>query len=83
MKPLVSGKGEHHATALDRDGHRPLPQDEGALRGLFTRLTSHGPVVAVVDHPRLRRMVRPHQNAGRTWFRLAGSRKGDFSHSDH
>ena len=50
---LDFGKGEHHATALDRDGHRlhdrPLPQDEQALRALFDKLNAHGPVVAVVD----------------------------------
>ena len=52
---LDVGKGEHHATALGRDGHRlhdkPLPQDEEALRGLFAKLALHGPVVAVVDQP--------------------------------
>ena len=52
---LDVGKGEHHATALDRDGHRlhdrPLPQDEQALRALFDKLNAHGPVVAVVDQP--------------------------------
>ena len=43
---LDVGKGEHHATALDRDGHRlhdrPLPQDEQALRALFDKLNAHG-----------------------------------------
>ena len=52
---LDVGKGEHHATALDRDGHRlhdkALPQHEQALRALFDKLNAHGPVVVVVDQP--------------------------------
>ena len=52
---LDVGKGEHHATALDPDGtrvhDRPLPQDEEALRSLFTSLAEHGDVLVVVDQP--------------------------------
>ena len=52
---LDVGKGEHHATALDPDGTRvhdqPLPQDEEALRSLFTSLAEHGDVLVVVDQP--------------------------------
>mgnify|MGYP002651386172 CR=1 FL=1 len=52
---LDVGKGEHHATAIDPDGHRlhdrPLPQDEHALRALFEQLSGHGPVLVVVDQP--------------------------------
>ena len=49
------GKGTHHAVALDRQGRRlhdkELPQDEQALRRLFTELLVHGPVLVVVDQP--------------------------------
>jgi transposase len=49
------GKGTHHAVALDRAGKRlhdkELPQDEQALRKLFTDLQRHGPVLMVVDQP--------------------------------
>ena len=52
---LDVGKGEHHACALNGDGKRlfdkPLPQDEGRLRGLLTGLQEHGPVLLVVDQP--------------------------------
>ena len=52
---LDVGKGEHHATALDPEGHRmhdrPLPQDEHALRALFEQLSEHGRVLVVVDQP--------------------------------
>ena len=52
---LDVGKGEHHATALDPEGHRvhdrPLPQDEHALRALFDQLSEHGRVLVVVDQP--------------------------------
>jgi len=49
------GKGTHHAVALDRQGKRlhdkELPQDEQALRKLFTDLQRHGPVLMVLDQP--------------------------------
>ncbi len=52
---LDVGKGEHHAVALDRDGHRlfdkPLPNDEGRLRELLASLADRGPVLLVVDQP--------------------------------
>src|SRR5690348_8388259 len=45
----------HHAVALDPAGQRladrPLPNDEAALRALFTDLSGHGPVLVVVDQP--------------------------------
>lgn len=45
----------HHAVALDRGGRRladrPLPNDEAALRALFTELAGHGRVLVVVDQP--------------------------------
>ncbi|GIG93003.1 hypothetical protein Pen02_79390 [Plantactinospora endophytica] len=45
----------HHAVALDHGGRRlvdrPLPNDEAALRTLFTELTVHGQVLVVVDQP--------------------------------
>jgi hypothetical protein len=45
----------HHAVALDRGGRRladrPLPNDEAALRALFSELTGHGQVLVVVDQP--------------------------------
>jgi transposase len=45
----------HHAVALDRAGQlladRPLPNDEAALRKLFTELTEHGRLLVVVDQP--------------------------------
>jgi hypothetical protein len=45
----------HHAVALDHGGRRlvdrPLPNDEAALRALFTELTGHGRVLVVVDQP--------------------------------
>lgn len=49
------GKSEHHACALDPAGRRlhdrPLPNDQTALTEMFTRLTEHGPVLAIVDQP--------------------------------
>jgi transposase len=52
---LDVGKAEHHGVALDPDGKplfdRPLGNDETALRALFTALSSHGPIVVVVDQP--------------------------------
>lgn len=52
---LDVGKEEHHACALAADGTRlfdkPLPQDEGRLREVFTGLQSHGTVLVVVDQP--------------------------------
>jgi len=50
---LDVGKGDHHAVALDPAGgrlaDRPLPNDEPALRSLFSELQAHGEVLAVVD----------------------------------
>ncbi len=50
---LDVGKGVHHVVALDPAGtrlvDRPLPNDEGALRELFTGLQTHGRVLLVVD----------------------------------
>ena len=52
---LDVGKGEHHACALDATGaklhDRVLPNDEAALVEVFTRLSTHGPVLVVVDQP--------------------------------
>lgn len=52
---LDVGKSEHHACALDPAGRRlhdrPLPNDETALTEMFTRLTEHGPVLAIIDQP--------------------------------
>ena len=40
------GKQSHHAVALDRSGRRlydkALPNDEGQLRAMITRLRRHG-----------------------------------------
>lgn len=45
----------HHAVALDRSGRRladrPLPNDETALRRLFTELAERGRLLVVVDRP--------------------------------
>jgi transposase len=45
----------HHAVAVDRSGRRltdrPLPNDETALRALFTELAVHGRLLVVVDQP--------------------------------
>jgi hypothetical protein len=45
----------HHAVAVDRAGRRladrPLPNDETALRRLFTELAEHGRLQVVVDQP--------------------------------
>jgi hypothetical protein len=45
----------HHAVALDRAGRRlvdrPLPNDETALRDLFTELAERGRLLVVVDQP--------------------------------
>ena len=45
----------HHAVAVDRAGRRladrPLPNDETALRELFTELAEHGRLLVVVDQP--------------------------------
>jgi len=50
---LDVGKGAHHAVAIDSAGRRladrPLPNDEAALRTVFTELGMHGPVLLVVD----------------------------------
>ncbi|MBN9113136.1 MAG: IS110 family transposase [Pseudonocardia sp.] len=52
---LDVGKSVHHACALDRAGKRlhdkPLPNDEAALTEVFTRLTTHGRTLVVVDQP--------------------------------
>lgn len=52
---LDVGKGEHHATALNTEGgrlyDRPLPNEEAALREVFTTLTEVGRVLVVVDQP--------------------------------
>jgi len=49
------GKSDHHACALDPSGKRlfdkPLPNDEAALAGVLTRLSTHGEVLVVVDQP--------------------------------
>ena len=45
----------HHAVAVDRSGRRlvdrALPNDEAALRALFTELAVHGRLLVVVDQP--------------------------------
>jgi Transposase len=45
----------HHAVAVDRSGRsladRALPNDEAALRKLFTELAEHGRLLVVVDQP--------------------------------
>jgi hypothetical protein len=45
----------HHAVAVDRSGRRladrALPNDETALRRLFTELADHGQLLVVVDQP--------------------------------
>lgn len=52
---LDVGKEHHHATALNSAGKRlhdkALPQDESALREVFTKLTDHGSVLVIVDQP--------------------------------
>ena len=52
---LDVGKSGHHACALDPDGDRlfdkPLVQDEGELRELFTGLQERGGVLMVVHQP--------------------------------
>lgn len=52
---LDVGKEHHHATALNSAGKRvhdkALPQDESALREVFTKLTGYGSVLVIVDQP--------------------------------
>jgi transposase len=52
---LDVGKAEHHACALDRSGRRlydrPLPNDETALRQVFSTLIENGPALVIVDQP--------------------------------
>lgn len=52
---LDVGKSAHHGCALAPDGQRvydhELPQDETALRKVFTDLQQHGRVLVVVDQP--------------------------------
>lgn len=52
---LDVGKSTHHACALTTVGEKvydkELPQDETALRTVFTDLQEHGPVLVVVDQP--------------------------------
>jgi transposase len=52
---LDVGKSEHHACALSSAGRRlhdkALPNDEQALRKVFSGLAGHGRVLAVVDQP--------------------------------
>src|ERR1041384_5021253 len=49
------GKQAHHAVALDRAGKRlldgALPNDEGKLKALISKLKEYGPVLLVVDQP--------------------------------
>ena len=49
------GKSDHHACALSTTGKRlydkPLPNDETALRRVFTTLARHGRTLVVVDQP--------------------------------
>lgn len=49
------GKENHHAYALDGAGRRVhdkiLANDESALRVVFTKLTTHGRVLVVIDQP--------------------------------
>jgi transposase len=49
------GKSNHHATALTHNGKRvfdkALPNDESALREVFTTLAAHGPLLIIVDQP--------------------------------
>lgn len=49
------GKGEHHAVALDRAGHKlydkVLPNDEAKMRAVIDQLTARGTVLFVVDQP--------------------------------
>lgn len=52
---LDVGKSAHHGCALTPDGHKvydhELPQDETALRNVFTDLQGHGTVLVVVEQP--------------------------------
>ena len=53
---LDVGKGDHHATAVNRAGKKvfdkPLPNSEPKLRELFGKLQAkHGTVLVVVDQP--------------------------------
>ena len=52
---LDVGKSGHHCTALNTAGRRladrPVPNDEAALRELFTGLGAQGEAVVVVDQP--------------------------------
>lgn len=52
---LDVGKEHHHATALNSAGKRlhdkALPQDEAALRDVFSQLATHGSVLVIVDQP--------------------------------
>ncbi|WP_024755205.1 IS110 family transposase, partial [Streptomyces exfoliatus] len=53
---LDVGKGDHHATAVNRAGKKvfdkPLPNSEPKLRELFDKLhAKHGTVLVVVDQP--------------------------------
>src|SRR5690625_6345893 len=49
------GKSDHHAVGIDRAGKKlldkPLPQDEAKLRALISKVSVHGAVLVVVDHP--------------------------------
>lgn len=52
---LDVGKEHHHATALNSAGKRlhdkALPQDEAALREVFSQLAAHGSALVIVDQP--------------------------------
>jgi len=52
---LDVGKEVHHACALDPAGaklhDKALPNDEAALIEVYTRLSTHGPVLVIVDQP--------------------------------
>ncbi|MDR0417456.1 MAG: IS110 family transposase, partial [Propionibacteriaceae bacterium] len=52
---LDAGKQDHHATALDASGDKPLdqrlPNDEAKLRAVLGQLAGHGRVLLVVDQP--------------------------------
>lgn len=54
MLGLDVGKTAHHGCALSPEGQKvydhELPQDEAALRKVFTDLPGHGTVLVVVEH---------------------------------
>lgn len=88
---LDVGNADHHACALAPDGtklhDKALPNDETALREVFTRLSLLGPVLVIVDQPAsigaLRAGPRPRPGCRRPRTHLARPGPRQARHPAH